>query len=80
MFNSLKKVVAQNKIVTGAVVSSVVVAQSQAEALAYSATTGFTGDIDMTAYSTAITVVLSVVAVVITTTIGFKALKGAKNA
>ena len=33
MFNSLKKVVAQNKIVTGVVASAVVTAQSQAAAL-----------------------------------------------
>ena len=79
MFNNLKKVVSQNKIVTGVVASSVLAVQSQA-ALTYDTATGFAGTIDMTSYSTAITVVLGVVAIVIATSIGFKALKGAKNA
>ncbi len=83
MFNNLKKVVSQNKIATGVVGSAVFAVQSQAAVatpLSYSTATGFTGSIDMTSYSTAITVVLGVVAIVIATTIGFKALKGAKNA
>jgi len=82
MFNNLKKVVSQNKIATGVIASSVLAVQSQAAGnpLSYSTATGFTGTIDMKSYSTAITVVLGVVAIVIATSIGFKALKGAKNA
>ncbi len=83
MFKNLKKAVAQNKIAVGAIASSVLTVSSQAAVatpLSYSTATGFTGSIDMTSYSTAITVVLGVVAIVIATSIGFKALKGAKNA
>lgn len=71
-----KKVVAGATLALGAVSSQAAVATP----LSYSTATGFTGSIDMTSYSTAITVVLGVVAIVIATTIGFKALKGAKNA
>lgn len=53
--------------------------QAQA-AITYDAATGFAGTIDMTAYDSAIPIVVTVIAIVIATGLGIKALLGAKRA
>ena len=79
MFNSLKKVAAQNKIATGLVALGLGAVQSQA-AITYDAATGFAGSLDTTAYNTAVPIVVAVIALVVATTIGIKVLKSGKSA
>ena len=70
-----KKVVAGATVALGAVSSQAAVATP----LSYSTATGFAGSIDMTSYGTGVGVVVGVFAIVIATTLGLKALKGAKS-
>ncbi|MFA6197322.1 MAG: hypothetical protein WC656_11850 [Sulfurimonas sp.] len=65
-----KVVVAGTAVAVGAV-------SSQA-AVTYSEATGFGGSIDMTAYSSAVPLVVTVIAIVLATSLGIKALRGAK--
>lgn len=67
----------KSAIVAGA---SVIGATASQAAVTYTEGAGFSGSLDMTSYTTAIPIVVTVIAVVIATTIGIKALKGAKSA
>ena len=79
MFNSLKKVAAQNKIATG-LVGLGLGTVSQAAVAFDDAAQKFTGTIDMSAYNSAIPITVTVIGLVIAVSIGIKVLKSAKSA
>lgn len=74
MFNSLKKVVAQNKIASG-VVALVAGTASQAAVTFDSATQSFAGSFDLTPYYTAIGIIVVAIAIIAGIKLGLKGFK-----
>jgi hypothetical protein len=59
----------------GVVVASTVVTTASQAAVTYDSATGFGGDIDLTAYYSAIPIAITVIGVTIATTLGINALR-----
>jgi len=82
MFNNLKKAVAQNRVTKAAfgVGALALGATNSMAAITYTKAAGFAGDLDTTAYDTAVPIVVGVIALVVATTIGIRVLKSGKSA
>ena len=77
MFKGLGKKINSNKILATGLTFGLVATQAMAD-VTYTKEDGFGGSIDTKAYDTAIPIVVVVIALVVATTLGLKALKGAK--